>query len=100
MSLKKTALPRALPSTGITPLQQYYGPSDFLMIIPASSLTKLVCQYFDSMKNHQDLPRSLIYFTYMPCSQTPGTPPDAAHTTAGDVVFWQFDTIDHPAVAL
>jgi hypothetical protein len=70
------------------------------MIVPASSLTKLVRRYFNSLKNHQDLPRSLICFTYMPCSQTPGTPPAAAHLVTGDVVFWKIDAIDHPTVAL
>jgi hypothetical protein len=69
------------------------------MIIPASSLTKLVSRYFDSLKNHQDLPRSPICFTDMPCSQTPGTPLAAAHPVTSDVVFWKFDAIDHPTFA-
>jgi hypothetical protein len=69
------------------------------MTVPASSLTKLVRRYFDSLKNHQDLPRSPICFSDMPCSQTPGTPLAAAHPAASDVVFWKIDAIDHPTVA-
>jgi len=100
VSLKRTALPRALSSTGVTLLHQYYGPSDFLTTVPASSLTKLVSRYSHPVKNRQDLPRSLIGFTDMPCSQTPGTSPTAALLAAGDVVFWKNDAIDHPTVAL
>jgi hypothetical protein len=69
------------------------------MIIPASSLTKLVSRYFDSLKNHQDLPRSPICCTDMPGSQTPGTPLAAAHPVTSDVGFWKFDAIDHPTFA-
>jgi hypothetical protein len=69
------------------------------MIIPASSLTKLISRYSNPIESLQDLPRSLIGFTNMPCSQTPGTPPAAAHHVAGDVVFWIIDAIDHPTVA-
>jgi hypothetical protein len=96
VSLERAALPRALPSTGITPPHRYYGPSDFLTTVPASSLTKLVSRYSASLENRQDLPRSPICFADVPCSQTPGMPPAATHSAAGDVVFWKTDAIDHP----
>ena len=99
VSLKRTALPRALPSAGITLLRRYYGPSDFLTAVPASSLTRLVSRYSDSLENRQDLPRSPICFSDMPCSQTPGTPLATAHPVASDVVFWKIDAIDHPTFA-
>ena len=58
VSPPRVMLPRVLPSTGVTPLPRYYDPSDFLIVLLASSLCPLVRQYFPSGKNDEDLPRS------------------------------------------
>ncbi len=41
MSPLRLTSPRVLPSTGVTPLHQYYDPSDFLTTFPPSSLLHL-----------------------------------------------------------
>ena len=73
VSLKRAALPRALPSTDITPLHRYYDPSDFLDTISPSLPTGLVRRYCTPSQSTQDLPRSPVSFDCMPCPQTPGT---------------------------
>jgi hypothetical protein len=80
--------PRVLPSTGVTPLHQYYDPSDFLTPIPAFSLFRLVRRYCAPWQGGEDLPRSLYCFDDMPCSQTPGMPDTAAQIAMPDDVFW------------
>jgi len=41
VSPQRLVLPRALPSTDVTPLHQYYGPSDFPTTFSVSSLLRL-----------------------------------------------------------
>ena len=60
VSLLRLTSPRVLPSTGVTPLQQYYDPSDFLTPIPASSLVRLVRQYCLPWQSGEDLPRHCV----------------------------------------
>ena len=96
VSLLRLTSPRVLPSTGVTPLQQYYDPSDFLTPIPASSLVRLVRQYCLPWQSGEDLPRSLCCFDDMPCSQTPGMPDITAQSAMSDRVFWGIQPIDHP----
>ncbi len=100
MSPLRLTLPRVLPSTGVTPLHQYYDPSDFLTTIPASSLFTLVRRYCPPWQSAEDLPRSPYYFDDMPCSQTPGMPNIAAHSAISDGVFWVCQVMDHPKYSL
>ena len=79
VSPPRVMVPRVLPSTGVTPLPRYYDPSDFLIVLLASSLCPLVRQYFPSRKNDEDLPRSHRCFGYMPCSSTPEVSSPPAH---------------------
>ena len=88
VSLPRLTSPKVLPSTGVTPLHQYYDLSDFLITILASSLITLVCQYCVPSQSAEDLPRSLHYFNDMPCSQTPGMPDTTAQNAVPDGVFW------------
>jgi hypothetical protein len=92
--------PRVLPSTGVTPLHQYYDPSDFLITILAFSLCRLVRQYCPPWQSDEDLPRSPYYFDDMPCSQTPGMPDITAHSGMSDGVFWVCQVMDHPKYSL
>ena len=96
MSLLRLTSPRVLPSTGVTPLQQYYDPSDSLTTIPAFSLFRLVRRYCPPWQSDEDLPRSPCYFDDMPCSQTPGMPDTTAQIAVPDGVFWGIQPIDHP----
>ena len=100
MSLLRLTSPRVLPSTGVTPLHQYYDPSDFLITIPAFSLCRLVRQYCPPWQSDEDLPRSPCYLDDMPCSQTPGMPDITAHSVMPDGVFWVCQVMDHPKYSL
>ena len=100
MSLLRLTSPRVLPSTGVTPLHQYYDPSDFLITILAFSLCRLVRQYCPPWQSDEDLPRSPYYFDDMPCSQTPGMPDITAHSVMSDGVFWVCQVMDHPKYSL
>ena len=100
MSPLRLTSPRVLPSTGVTPLHQYYDPSDFLTTIPAFSLCRLVRRYCPPWQSDEDLPRSPCYFDDMPCSQTPGMPDITAHSVMSDGVFWVCQVMDHPKYSL
>ena len=100
MSPLRLTSPRVLPSTGVTPLHQYYDPSDFLITILAFSLCRLVRQYCPPWQSDEDLPRSPYYFDDMPCSQTPGMPDITAHSVMSDGVFWVCQVMDHPKYSL